>query len=156
MAMAAGLATLHILDEECIIENVAAKGERLLSSFLKMQERYELIKDVRGKGLMMGIEFGAPKSFGLKMQWHALEAATTGLFCQTITIPLFKEHKILVQVAGHGSRTIKLQPPLIITDDDCTWIETAFEAAIAAAQKPGAVWSFGKSLVEHVARANAT
>jgi ornithine--oxo-acid transaminase len=89
------------------------------------------------------------------MQWHALEAAKTGLFCQTITIPLFKEHRILVQVAGDGSRTIKLQPSLIITDGDCTWIETAFEAAIAAAHKPGAVLALGKSLVEHAVRANA-
>ena len=48
----------------------------------------------------------------------------SGLFCQLITIPLFKEHKILSQVAGHGIHTIKLLPPLIISDADCDWIET--------------------------------
>jgi ornithine--oxo-acid transaminase len=156
MAMAAGLATLDVLDEERVIENAAAQGERLMQSFRAMMQRYELICDVRGKGVMIGVEFGAPKSIGLKMSWHALEAANAGLFCQMITIPLFKEHKILAQVAGHASHTIKLLPPLIITDEDCAWIESAFEAAIAAAHKvPGAVWSLGKTLADHAIRARA-
>jgi ornithine--oxo-acid transaminase len=155
--MAAGLETLAVLDDEHVIENAARQGERLMRSFRAMMNRYELLKDVRGKGAMIGIEFGAPKSFALKMSWHALEAANAGLFCQMITIPLFKEHKILVQVAGHASHTIKLLPPLIIGDDDCEWIERAFEATIAAAHKvPGAVWSLGKTLADHAIKARAT
>jgi ornithine--oxo-acid transaminase len=157
MAMAAGLATLDTLEQEHVIENAAWQGERLMQSFRTMMPRYELMKDVRGKGVMIGVEFGAPKSFALKMSWHALETANTGLFCQMITIPLFKEHKILVQVAGHASHTIKLLPPLTLTDEDCKWIEDAFEATIAAAHKvPGAVWSLGKTLADHAIKARAT
>ncbi|MGO9547116.1 MAG: aminotransferase class III-fold pyridoxal phosphate-dependent enzyme, partial [Rhodomicrobium sp.] len=147
---------LDVLDEERVIENAAAKGERLLNSFRGMMDRYELVKDIRGKGVMIGVEFGAPRSFALKMSWSALEAANKGLFCQMITIPLFKEHKILVQVAGHASHTIKLLPPLTLTGEDCSWIETSFEAAIAEAHKvPGAVWSLGKTLAGHAVKANA-
>jgi ornithine--oxo-acid transaminase len=156
MAMAAALATLDVLEEDRVIENAARQGERIMASFRSMMDRYELVKDVRGKGVMIGIEFGAPKSFALKMSWHALEAANAGLFCQMITIPLFKEHKILAQVAGHGSLTIKLLPPLTITDEDCKWIEDAFEATIAAAHKPSAVWSLGKTLADHAIKARAT
>ena len=54
-----------------------------------------------------------------------LETASKGLFCQLITIPLFKDHKILTQVAGHASHTIKLIPSLTIDDSDCAWIEDA-------------------------------
>jgi ornithine--oxo-acid transaminase len=157
MAMAAALATLDILEEDHLIENAARQGQRLMDSFRAMMGRYELIKDVRGKGVMIGVEFGPPKSFALKMSWHALEAANAGLFCQMITIPLFKEHKILAQVAGHSSHTIKLLPPLTITEEDCKWIEDSFEAAIAAAHKvPGAVWSLGKTLADHAIKARAT
>ena len=85
---------------------------------------YELMKEVRGKGLMIGVEFGPPKSLRLKASWNVLETANKGLFCQLITVPLFKDHKILTQVSGHGSHTIKLLPPLTITDEDCNWIET--------------------------------
>jgi ornithine--oxo-acid transaminase len=156
MAMAAALATLDVLEEDHLIENAARQGQRLMHSFRAMMSRYELIKDVRGKGVMIGIEFGPPKSFALKMSWRALEAANAGLFCQMITIPLFKEHKILAQVAGHASHTIKLLPPLTISDADCTWIEESFEATIAAAHKvPGAVWSLGKTLADHAIKARA-
>jgi ornithine--oxo-acid transaminase len=157
LAMAAGLATLDILAEEKVIENAARQGERLLKSFQRMADRYELVKEVRGKGVMIGIEFGPPKSLALKMSWHAVEAANAGLFCQMITIPLFKDHRILVQVAGHASHTVKLLPPLIVTDEDCDWIERSFEETIAAAHKvPGAVWSLGKTLADHAFRARAT
>jgi ornithine--oxo-acid transaminase len=157
MAVAAALATLDALEEDCLIENARRQGERLMASFRSMMSRYELLKDVRGKGIMIGIEFGPPKSFALKMSWHALEAANAGLFCQMITIPLFKEHKILAQVAGHASHTIKLLPPLTISDADCTWIEEAFEATIAGAHKvPGAIWSLGKTLADHAIRTRAT
>ncbi len=121
-----------------------------------MAERYELVKDVRGKGLMIGIEFGSPRSLKLKASWNALEMANRGLFCQIIVIPLFKDHKILSQVAGHGIHTIKLLPPLIITDSDCDWIERSFDAVIADAHRvPGAVWSLGKTLVDNAMRARA-
>ena len=156
MAMAAALATLDVLEEDRLIENAARQGERIMASLRSMMDRYELIKDVRGKGVMIGIEFGPPKSFALKMSWHALEAANAGLFCQMITIPLFKDHKILAQVAGHASHTIKLLPSLTITDEDCKLIEDSFEATIAAAHKvPGAVWSLGKTLADHAIKARA-
>ncbi len=157
LAMAAGIATLDVIDAERLIENAAKQGERLLSAFEDMARRHELVKTVRGKGLMIGVEFGAPKSFKLKMAWNTLETVNSGLFCQLITIPLFKEHKILSQVAGHGIHTVKLLPPLVITDDDCAWIERAFDTVIADAHRvPGAIWSLGKTLADHAIRARAS
>jgi ornithine--oxo-acid transaminase len=57
---------------------------------------------------------------------------------------------VLTQVAGHGNHTIKLLPPLTITDADCDWIESSFDAVIADAHNaPAAVWSLGKTLAEN-------
>src|SRR5689334_17252202 len=153
LAMAAGIATLEVMKAERVTENAARKGERLLRELGALKQRYELLKDVRGKGLMIGIEFGAPTSFKLKASWNVLETASKGLFCQLITIPLFKEHKILTQVAGHASHTIKLLPPLIVNAEDCDWIVRAFDDVIADSHSAGAVWSLGKNLVEHALRA---
>ena len=154
LAMAAGVATLDVMKNERVIENAAAKGERLLASFRRMAEGYELVSDVRGRGLMIGVEFGPPKSLMLKATWNLLETANSGLFGQLICIPLFKDHKILTQVAGHGNPTIKLLPSLTISDDDCDWIERSFDAVIADAHKaPSAVWSLGKTLAEHAIKA---
>ena len=154
LAMAAGIATLEVIESEKLVENAARTGQRLLTAFKGMAERHELLCDVRGMGLMIGIEFGAPKSLKLRASWTMIETASRGLFCQLITIPLFKDHKILTQVAGHGSRTIKLLPPYVISDDDCAWIEKAFDTVIGESHRvPGAIWSLGKTLIENAAAA---
>jgi ornithine--oxo-acid transaminase len=79
-----------------------------------------------------------------------LEAANKGLFCQMVTIPLFKEHHILTQVAGHGMNVVKLLPPLNLTQKDRDWIVTSFDQAIGETHKiPGSIWDLGKNLASH-------
>ncbi|KIZ42033.1 MULTISPECIES: aminobacteriohopanetriol synthase HpnO [Rhodopseudomonas] len=156
LAMAAGIATLEVLKHEKLIEAAAKRGAELRLALTRMVPGYELMKEVRGKGLMIGVEFGPPKSLRLKASWTMLETANKGLFCQLITVPLFKEHKILTQVSGHGSHTIKLLPTLTVTEEDCKWIETAFDQVIADSHKvPGAIWSLGKTLVDNAVRKSA-
>jgi ornithine--oxo-acid transaminase len=156
LAMAAGIATLDVIKAERLVENAARRGAELRLALTRMVPGYELLKEVRGKGLMIGVEFGPPKSLRLKASWNVLETANKGLFCQLITVPLFKDHKILTQVSGHGSHTIKLLPALTITDEDCSWIERAFDTVIADSHKvPGAIWSLGKTLVDNAIRKSA-
>jgi ornithine--oxo-acid transaminase len=156
LAMAAGIATLDVIKHEKLVEQAAKRGAELQMALTRLVPGYELMKEVRGKGLMIGVEFGPPKSLRLKASWNVLETANKGLFCQLITVPLFKDHKILTQVAGHGSHTIKLLPPLTITEEDCTWIATSFDEVIAGSHKvPGAIWSLGKTLVDNAVRKSA-
>src|SRR5215203_3201666 len=156
LAMAAGIATLEVIESEKLIDAAAKRGAELRLALTRMVPGYELMKEVRGKGLMIGVEFGPPKSLRLKASWNLLETANKGLFCQLITVPLFKDHKILTQVSGHGSHTIKLLPPLVITEEDCNWIEKSFDDVIAASHKvPGAIWSLGKTLVDNAVRKSA-
>jgi ornithine--oxo-acid transaminase len=149
MAMAAGLATLDVIEDEKLVENAATQGARLMANLEAMKQRYELIKDVRGKGLLIGLELGEPRSLKLRASWALLETMNKGLFCQLVTIPLFRDHKILVQVAGHANRTIKLLPTLTIGPEDCRWIESSFDEVIAASHNvAGPVWSLGKTLID--------
>lgn len=150
MAMAAGLATLQVIENEHLVENCAQIGEDIITRLNAMSGKYEFLKEARGKGLMIAIEFHAPKSLKLKAAWATLEAADKGLFCQMITIPLFKQHHLLTQVAGHGMNIIKLLPPLNLIQKDRDWIVNSFEQAIADThQLPGSIWSLGKNLVSH-------
>src|SRR3954451_8122526 len=156
LAMAAGIATLEVIKAENLIEKAAKRGAQLQMALTRLVPGYELLKEVRGKGLMLGVEFGPPKSLRLRASWNVLETANNGLFCHVTTVPLFKDHKILTQVAGHGSHTIKLLPPLTITDQDCNWIERAFDTVISDSHKvPGAIWSLGKTLVDNAIRKTA-
>src|SRR6187200_914378 len=156
LAMAAGIATLDVIESERLIENAARMGDRLMRELNAIIPHYEMLRDVRGKGLMIGIEFGPPDSFRLKASWSVLETANKGLFCQLITIPLFKEQKILCQVAGHASHTIKLLPAFVINDKDCDWIVRAFDEVIAGSHRvPGAIWSLGKTLIGHATKSRS-
>ncbi|MEY4211084.1 MAG: hypothetical protein RLZ92_1465, partial [Pseudomonadota bacterium] len=87
MAMAAGLASLQVIHEEKLVENSAKVGEDIISTINAMSSKYEFLKEARGKGSMIAVEFQSPKSLSLKAAWAMLEAANKGLFCQMITIP---------------------------------------------------------------------
>ena len=150
MAMAAGLATLQVMEDENLVENSAKIGDDIISSINATASKYEFLKEARGIGLMIAVEFQPPKSLSLKAAWTMLEAANKGLFCQMVTIPLFKEHHILTQVAGHGMNVVKLLPPLNLTQKDRDWVVNSFDKAIADThQVPGSIWDLGKNLASH-------
>ena len=147
LSMAAGLATLRAIEEEKLIENARVRGEQLLEGMRPFVEQFEFVKAIRGKGLMIAMEFGPPRSLKLRAAWSLLARANTGLFCQMVLIPLFKEHKILAQVAGHDMPVIKFLPPLVINEEDCRWILKSLEETIQACHRvPGAIWELGTHL----------
>jgi len=150
MAMAAGLATLHVMEQEKLVENSMTVGTDIINSLNALAPKYEFLKEARGKGMMIAIEFHAPKSLTLRAGWTMIEAANKGLFCQMITIPLFKEQHILTQVAGHGMNVVKLLPPLNLTQKDRDHIVRSFDKTIADTHKiSGAIWDLGKNLAGH-------
>ncbi len=155
MAMAAGLATLDVIEQEGLVDNADTIGNEIISSLSAMIEKYDFLKQVRGKGMMIAIEFGRPSSLSLRAAWNLLETANKGLFCQMVTIPLFSGHHILTQVAGHGMNVVKLLPPLNLTAKDKTWIIEAFDDVIGDCHKvPGSIWDLGKTLASHAIKAN--
>jgi len=150
LAMTAGLATLHVMDDERLVERSAALGEKLLKALTALQERYEMIADVRGKGLMIGIEFKAPRSLSRRAAWTALETARKGLFAQLVVMALMREHHILTQVAGPDVNIIKLLPPLIIGDEEVEMIVAGFDAVMGEADSIGGrVWAQSVQLAQH-------
>jgi len=149
LAMAAGLATLRVLDEERLIERAATMGDQLLAGLAAVQERYDMIADVRGKGLMIGIEFKAPASLRLKAAWTAAERAQKGLFAQLVVMALMRDHHILTQVGGPEVNIIKLLPPLIIGDEEVEMIVSAFDTVMGEAAKVrGRVWGQSGQLIK--------
>ncbi|TVQ78539.1 MAG: aspartate aminotransferase family protein [Phycisphaeraceae bacterium] len=147
LAMVAGLATLHYIREERIIEHTASVGESLLAHLRSHLQPYEMVKSVRGKGLMVAIEFGPPRSPGLRVGWELLHKMDQSLFCQAILMPLLSDHRILAQVAGHRLDVIKLIPPLVLSENDAIDIAKAFEATVAACHRfPGPAWEVGRKL----------
>jgi ornithine--oxo-acid transaminase len=147
LAMAAGLSTLSVLRDEKLVENAEAMGVRLAEGLRSVGSQYEMFGEVRGRGLMIGIEFRPPTSLTLKMGWNLLHSLDPSLFCQAMLIPLLSEHRVLAQVAGHHLDVIKLLPSLVINQDDVDYLIRAFDQVMAACHRfPGPVWEVGKRL----------
>jgi ornithine--oxo-acid transaminase len=153
LAAVCALATLEVLKEEKLVEQSARVGAYLLEKLKEMAARYEMIRDVRGKGLMVAIEFGAPRSLLLKTGWKMIHGLNQDLFCQSILVPLMMDHHILAQVSGHGMDIIKLIPPLVFDEKDADRFLAAFDTVLAAAHRfPGPIWEVGSRLAKAALR----
>jgi ornithine--oxo-acid transaminase len=133
LAMVAGLATLRELEEQGLVERSARLGELLLERTRGFVDRFEVVREVRGMGLMWAIEFEEPS--GGSRTWKLLERIQPGLFSQLVVVPLFRDHRVLSQVAGHGLNVLKAIPPLVVTEEDVDWFVSALEDTIARAEK---------------------
>jgi ornithine--oxo-acid transaminase len=144
LAAAAALATLRVLEREQLVERAERIGALLLELTEPLVERFEVVKQVRGLGLMWAIEFGPPAGAGARRLWERVERRQPGLFSQLITVPLFHEHQILCQVAGHHMNVIKALPPLTVEESEVRRFAAALEQTIAAAERyPSALARFG-------------
>ncbi|HLG20760.1 MAG TPA: aspartate aminotransferase family protein [Bdellovibrionota bacterium] len=153
MAMAAGLAALHVLEEDRLVENADRMGNLLMEELRLRKDRYEFLKEVRGRGLLVGVEFGAPKSLKLKMAWNLLHKADAGLFAQAIIMPLLDKHHVLTQVAGHNMDVVKLAPALCVTEQDIRDFIKAFDGVMDDCHRlPGPIWEVGSRLAKHAVR----
>jgi ornithine--oxo-acid transaminase len=140
-AMVAGLAALDVISREHLIANAAKMGDLIGHGVQAMIPRFEFLREVRWRGLIMGIEFGSPKSLSLKLAWTTCHALDKSLFPQAAVIPLMNKHHIITQVAGHGVDVVKLLPPLVINESDVKWFLTAFEDVMVQMHKfPGPAW----------------
>ncbi len=149
LGMAAGLATLSIIDDENLIANAERMGEKIRAGVQALIPKHELLKEVRGRGLMIAIEFHQPKSLKLKMAWKAIHAVDRGLFAQMIVTPMLQKHRILTQVAGHHMDVLKILPPLIITEREVDRFVSALDSVLEDATRfPGPLWDFGTNLVK--------
>ncbi len=147
-AMAAGLATLHVFEDRSVVAHARRIGDLLRERLTALAGRYEMLADVRGRGLMIGLEFGRPSSLRLRPGWAALQAARKGLAAQMVVVALMHRHRILTQVSGDNLEVIKLIPPLIIEEREVDRFVEAFTDVLDDAHRgSGLMWDFGRTLI---------
>jgi ornithine--oxo-acid transaminase len=135
LAAAVALATLRVLDEEGLVARAERLGKLLLELTSPLVERYEVVSEVRGLGLMWAIELGPPEGGARRSIWNAAERAQPGIFSQLIVGPLFHEHRVLCQVAGHRMNVVKALPALVVEEDEIRRFAAALEDVVARAER---------------------
>ena len=120
LAMASACATIDVIRDEGLVENAAAMGNYLVSRLMELKEKYPVIGDVRGRGLMVGVEFtdanGQP------------DDSTT-----SATLAKCLEQNLLLLICGSYQNVIRWIPPLIVTEAQIDEALGIFECALAGA-----------------------
>ena len=153
--MVAGLATLATFDDENIVERARLTGVDFAAALQPLVERYEMFHEVRGKGLMIGLQFGPPTSKGLRRRYQTLERLRPAIFTQMVVVPLFHRHRILTQVAADNVNIIKLLPALICGQEEIDYfVGRAGRCAQGCARAAhGLLFEFGRTMANGCAPA---
>jgi 4-aminobutyrate aminotransferase/(S)-3-amino-2-methylpropionate transaminase len=108
ISCAAALANIAVIEEENLVENAARRGEEIMTRLRSFQETCRLVGEVRGRGLMIGLE--------LVRDRKTKEPATAEAKAARAAL---RERGVLVGVGGIFGNVLRLQPPLSITVDEC-------------------------------------
>jgi ornithine--oxo-acid transaminase len=134
LAAAVALATLQVLSDEGLVARAERMGALLMELTRPLVDRYEVVRDVRGLGLMWGIELAPPERNGRRSVWSTIEQLQPGVFAQLVTVPLFHDHRIFCQVAGGRMNVIKALPALVIDEQEIRRFAAALEEVVAGAE----------------------
>jgi len=149
LACACGLAALTVLEDEGLVENAARMGAYLEKQLLALQEKHDIIKEVRVKGLMAAIEFSEPRGLMPKMGWKLVHSLDASMFPQLIVTPLLTKHRILTQVAANNADIVKILPPLVVGEKEIDRFVSALSSVLSDLGKfPGPVWEMGQNFVK--------
>ncbi|MBN2247887.1 MAG: aspartate aminotransferase family protein [Coriobacteriia bacterium] len=120
-AMAAALKAIEILVRDDLSSAACKRGERLKAGLEHIASESDLIREVRGRGLMIGVEFYEPR-VAKKLSAEYLAASIAGL--------LLEDHGIITAYTLNNPNVIRLEPPLIVTDAQIDHLLDSFEQVV--------------------------
>lgn len=141
LAMRAGLATLDALEREELGARATAAGEQLRQMLHDALSGYEMVRAVRGEGMLSGIEFQAPQKLTLRVAFEAFMHIHPAMFGQIVVMRLFRDHGILTQICGNNFLVLKVAPPLVVRDQEMQEFVNAIRTVVELAHSGGSFWS---------------
>lgn len=147
LAMRAGLATLDVLEEEKLGRRSEASGELLRNLLRQSLSQYEMVKEIRGAGLLCGIEFQAPEKLSLRLAFESFKRVHSAMFGQMLVMRLFRRHGVLTQVCGNNFLVLKAAPPLVVTETQIVSFVEAVERVVDDVHSSPSFWSDALGLV---------
>lgn len=150
LAMAAGLATLDVLEDMDAPAEAERKGRMLREGVEKLAQTYDVIDHVEGKGLMMAVYFRDSSRPALLAQQRILQSSDNAAFAAAVNVSMYRDQQVIVQIPGPGLNAIKILPPVVSSDADIERFLSSFEETLANLYgRNGPVVSLGKGLVNN-------
>ena len=141
LAMRAGIATLDVLEKQALGQRATVLGEMLRVRLCEALASFEMVKDVRGLGMLSGIEFQSPSRLTLKVAFESFRAIHPAMFGQIVVMRLFREHGILTQICGNSFMVLKVAPPLVITEDEVDEFVRGIRAVVEQMHSSPLFWT---------------
>lgn len=151
LAMRAGLATLDVLEHERLGERADAAGALFRRRLSEALSPFEMVKEVRGAGMLSGIEFQAPRQLRLRVPFEIFRRIHPGMFGQVLVMRLFRDRNILTQICGNNFMVLKAAPPLVATDGQMDEFVTAIREVVELAHSSAAFWNEALGLARRAA-----
>lgn len=152
LAMRAALATLEVLERDALGQRAMKAGDYLREQLITALAEFDMVKEVRGMGLLMGIEFQAPRQLRLRVPFEAFGAIHGGMFGQILVMRLFRDFGFLTQVCGNNFMVLKVAPPLVVENEQMNAFVAAVRHVVELANSPGAFWSEALGLARRAFR----
>ena len=140
LACAAALASLRVTVEERLAENAAVRGAQLRDEIAAICRKYHCVREVRGRGLLMGLEF-EPLSPSLKAHWRNTDRSgitsmmvpghdrfLDAFHVMHATLTLLHAHGIYSQTTRSNPLVLRIQPPLGLTEEQASAFVTSLDA----------------------------
>jgi ornithine--oxo-acid transaminase len=141
LAMRAGIATLDVLEREGLAQRALRLGEEFRERLRGQLSGYEMVKEVRGMGLLSGIEFIAPKDLRRKAMFETFRRLHPALFGQVLVMRLFRDHRILTQICGNHFLVLKAAPPLMVSEEHLERFVRAIREIMEQAHTSASFWA---------------
>ena len=152
LAMRAAIATLEVLEDEELGQRSIEAGSYLKARLTDAFRDFEMVKEVRGMGLLMGIEFQAPRQLRLRIPYQAFAAVHPAMFGQIVVMRLFRDFGFLTQICGNNFMVLKVAPPLVVTEAQLDTFVKAIRDVVEIAHSSGAFWSEALGLARRAFR----
>jgi ornithine--oxo-acid transaminase len=150
LSMRAGLATMDVLADGNLGERGARLGSELREKLASRLSGYDMIKDIRGLGMMSGIEFRAPKKLRLRILFEAFAKIHPAMFGQIVVMRLFRDHDIYSQICGNNFMVLKVAPALVINEAQVGKFVDTIEAVVDLMHTSTGFWTEALGMARRV------
>jgi ornithine--oxo-acid transaminase len=141
LSMRAGIAALDVLQAEKLGPRALELGERFRAKLRRELAPFEMVKEVRGMGLLSGIEFVRPRKLSLRVPFEAFYRVHPAMFGQVVVMRMFREKNILTQICGNNFMVLKAAPPLVISEPQLDEFVAAIRGVVELAHSSASFWS---------------
>jgi ornithine--oxo-acid transaminase len=138
--MRAGLATLKALQEEELGTRSEVMGRLLRHALTSALSDYEMVAEVRGLGMLNGIEFRSPQRLKLRIPFESFRKVHEGMFGQIVVGKLFRERNFLTQMCGNNFMVLKAAPPLIVSEEQIEEFVAAVKHVVEEVHSSASFW----------------